>query len=341
MVELATLSRAVQVEPKKKVNDLLEFQAHMITAYADGSFCVFDAQTTMKHSQPPLLSGACVCLAGLLESGPRLLCAHAQGEVSSIALPAFELSCYWKALDGVKLRCLCAAGHDGIFIVGTENGELQVWQRSQSWVTAPGEDRDGDLAMSAGEATQQEQQQLLVPSAQGDGAPKCAGGHLCAALDFNSSSEQRGWRCAVCGAKYRAARWFCSSCSESLCFECFPRREQGREAGKEAITVDGSWVHVRKHSSMGCAVVTFKDASHRDLMIERFASQPLVLGGLAVDLKPHHERQPDGSREEVADCAFAGWKQPKELGACRLNARALQAFLDRVCASLCPVIALD
>ena len=105
-----------------------------------------------------------------LESGPRVLCGHAKGQVSSISLPNFVLKKYWHALERCKagrklhvgcagalvllsvargvegtgergkhvvcflflplqVQTLCCAGHDGIYVLGAENGTLQLWQR--------------------------------------------------------------------------------------------------------------------------------------------------------------------------------------------------------------------
>lgn len=88
-------------------------------------------------------------------------------------------------------------------------------------------------------------------------------------------------------------------------------------------------------------MITFKDQKHRNLVVEQLTGEPPVLGGIRVDVKPHMEKQPDGSKVEVPDCAFAGWKQAKEPGACNLQAGVLRAYLDRLCDRMCPVIALD
>jgi len=109
----------------------------------------------------------------------------------------------------------------------------------------------------------------------------------------------------------------------------------------DAIEVEGRWVHVRKHSSMGCAVITFDDISHRRALLDKFADRPIVVGGISVELKVHMEKRSDGSSREAPSCAFAGWKQPKEEGTCKLLARTLTVTLDRICDECCPVIALD
>jgi len=131
LVELATLKVVKHLEPRKFVSGLLQFEGHMIVVYADGSMCIFDGLGAMKHKQPALPAGAVLCIAGL-ESGPRVLCGHAKGQVSSISLPSFVLKKYWHALEKCKVQTLCCAGHDGIYVLGAENGTLQLWQRDGS-----------------------------------------------------------------------------------------------------------------------------------------------------------------------------------------------------------------
>lgn len=131
IIELAILKVSKQVPPKKFVAGLLAFEGHMIVVYADGSVCIFDASGEQKHSQAPLPAGPVLSVAGL-ESGPRVLCGHAKGQVSSITLPMFHLKKHWQALQRCKVQTLCCAGHDGIFILGAENGTLQLWQRDGS-----------------------------------------------------------------------------------------------------------------------------------------------------------------------------------------------------------------
>lgn len=128
ILDLTSLTVAVQPPPKKFLAGFLEFQGHMIAAYADGSLCIFDASGAPKHSQTPLAPGPILCLAGL-ESGPRVLCGHAKGQVSSIELPMFKPKTYWQAMERCKVQKLVCAGHDGIFLIGAENGNLQLWQR--------------------------------------------------------------------------------------------------------------------------------------------------------------------------------------------------------------------
>ncbi|CAE7498187.1 ZFWD3 [Symbiodinium necroappetens] len=131
LVELATLKVVKHLEPRRFVSGLLQFDGHMIVVYADGSMCIFDGLGAMKHKQPALPAGPVLCIAGL-ESGPRVLCGHAKGQISSISLPDFVLKKYWHALERCKVQTLCCAGHDGIYVLGAENGTLQLWQRDGS-----------------------------------------------------------------------------------------------------------------------------------------------------------------------------------------------------------------
>jgi len=128
VVELASLRVVHQLKPNKFVAGFQIFQDHMIVAYADGSVRIFDANGVEKLSQQPLECGPILCIAGL-DSGPRLLCGHAKGQVSSVILPQFQLKLSWQALERCKVQSIACAGQDGFFLLGAENGNLQVWQR--------------------------------------------------------------------------------------------------------------------------------------------------------------------------------------------------------------------
>lgn len=128
VVDLATLKVLAQLGPKKFVSGMLQFEGHLIVVYVDGATFIFDAAGVQKLQQAPLPAGPVLCIAGL-DSGPRVLCGHAKGQLSSITLPAFQLKHYWQALERCKVQTVSSAGHDGIFVVGAENGNLQLWQR--------------------------------------------------------------------------------------------------------------------------------------------------------------------------------------------------------------------
>lgn len=130
LVELTTLRAEKQLLPKKFVAGFLLFEGHMIVAYADGSCIIFDPEGNQKMEQQPLPQGAVIGMVGL-ESGPRVLLGHSKGQVSSIGLPMFDCKKAWQAFEKCKVMSMCTAGHDGIFLLGGENGNLQLWQRRE------------------------------------------------------------------------------------------------------------------------------------------------------------------------------------------------------------------
>jgi hypothetical protein len=58
---------------------------------------------------------------------------------------------------------------------------------------------------------------------------------------------------------------------------------------READVAEGTWVHVKKHSSMGCAVVTLPTPAVRDAILLRCSK--VVLQGNSLELKKHHQKQ--------------------------------------------------
>eukprot|EP00929_Paragymnodinium_shiwhaense_P081748 TRINITY_DN42860_c0_g2_i3.p1 TRINITY_DN42860_c0_g2~~TRINITY_DN42860_c0_g2_i3.p1 ORF type:complete len:553 (-),score=67.40 TRINITY_DN42860_c0_g2_i3:69-1727(-) len=182
----------------------------------------------------------------------------------------------------------------------------------------------------------------------------------------------------------------------------------------QADICEGEWVYVKKHSSMGCAVVGFKVPGQRDQLLEVFscpsadvgaeaadgatssaASPPDSAGvdaakgskdcgyyaggkackgkgskgkgygkgakkgkgkldsarpagpeqpfptqvrcsvmrfkGTRIDLKPHFEKQADGSRVEVPTCMFVAWKKNKFDGGLIISGSALADLFDALC----------
>lgn len=324
IVELATLARFKKAGPKSKVNAFLSYQGHMIAAYGDGTVRVFNALSEVTHTQEPI-AGDIMCMVGI-EEGPRVLLAHTSGALTSIELPSFAVRCTWKTSD-LLFRCLFSAGHNGIALFGSTIGDLQIWQRCDAWVDSS--------------CTAPAQAQGLGAS----GAPWCSCGWKCTEEDFDAAHGPRNWGCLVCGQRSRTKRWHCNTCAESFCYECFPvynADERKKNGYKEAITVEGMWVTVRKHSAVGCAILAFVEEEDRNALLARFFRRaPLVLGGIAVELKPHWESQSDGSQAEDQSSIFAGWKQPKKEGECRLSARTLCKHIDKLCHSLRPIVDLD
>ncbi|CAJ1407813.1 unnamed protein product [Effrenium voratum] len=128
MLDLASLKVTKLLPPTKSVTDILEFQGHVIVAYSEGVIRIFDAEGNLKTESKALDAGPILKLAGL-DSGPRVLCGHAHGQVSTIQLPSFEFKTEFQALPGHKVDSLLCAGHDGIFLIGSQDGSLQLWQR--------------------------------------------------------------------------------------------------------------------------------------------------------------------------------------------------------------------
>lgn len=128
VMNLEKLQVTKKLMPTQPIADMLEFQDHVIVAYVEGAIRIFDADGNLKSETKPLAAGQMCSLAGL-ESGPRLLCGHASGQVSSIVLPNFEFRLHFQALDSCKIESIHCAGHDGIFLLGSSDGTLQLWQR--------------------------------------------------------------------------------------------------------------------------------------------------------------------------------------------------------------------
>merc|ERR1712060_382271 len=109
VVKLDTLSVTKLLPPTTKpVADMLEFQGHVIVAYTEGSLRIFDGEGNLKSEMKPLAAGAVCTLAGL-ESGPRVLCGHANGKVSTIVLPDFAFRLDFQAMERTKVETILCA----------------------------------------------------------------------------------------------------------------------------------------------------------------------------------------------------------------------------------------
>lgn len=128
IVDLKNLVVTKLLPPMKAVSAMLEFQGHVIVAYTDGSLRIFDAEGSLKAEVKQLAAGPIMSLAGL-DSGPRVLCGHSRGQVSTIMLPSFAFKTQFQAFEGRKVQSIMCAGHDGIFVLGSQDGTLQLWQR--------------------------------------------------------------------------------------------------------------------------------------------------------------------------------------------------------------------
>lgn len=129
MCNLQTLTVAKILPPIKFVADFLEYEGHLIVAYNDGSMRVFDAEGNLKKENQPTAAGQILSMGGL-ESGPRVVCTHNHGKMSIVDLPSFEPRLHWQAFEGGRVESVMCAGHDGLFMVGHQHGNLQLWQRA-------------------------------------------------------------------------------------------------------------------------------------------------------------------------------------------------------------------
>lgn len=128
MCNLTSLKVTKLLPPAKTVTSFLEFQGHIVAAYADGGLRVFDGEGNMKSEMQNLQGGPITRIAGL-ESGPRLICGHSHGQVSTITLPDFAFKVQFQAYLDTSIDAVMTAGHDGIFLLGSKTGSLQMWQR--------------------------------------------------------------------------------------------------------------------------------------------------------------------------------------------------------------------
>lgn len=128
MCSLTTLKVTKLLPPVKSVVSFLEFQGHVIAAYADGGLRIFDGDGSMKSEMANLAGGPIHRIAGL-DSGPRVLCGHSHGQVTSISLPEFAFKAQFQAFMDTSIDSVMCAGQDGLFLLGSKTGNLQLWQR--------------------------------------------------------------------------------------------------------------------------------------------------------------------------------------------------------------------
>lgn len=115
--------------------------------------------------------------------------------------------------------------------------------------------------------------------------------------------------------------------------EPFPKRPQEHvrqhRQHRPAEEVQGRWVHVKKHSSIGSAVISFPSPSVRDSVLTQCASELLRrFKGVSIDLKQHHEKQFDGTRRPVPNAIFVGWQHRTTC----ISAVDLQVVFDEMAA---------
>lgn len=129
MCNLTSLKVTKILPPVKSCVSFLEFQGHVIAAYGDGCLRIFDVEGTMKSELASMPAGPILRIAGL-ESGPRVICGHSYGQVTSVLLqPQFEPKAQFQAFVDTSIESVMATGHDGLFLLGSKKGSLQLWQR--------------------------------------------------------------------------------------------------------------------------------------------------------------------------------------------------------------------
>lgn len=108
-------------------------------------------------------------------------------------------------------------------------------------------------------------------------------------------------------------------------------RERVRQP-RHADEAQGRWVHVKKHSSLCCAVVNFPSSAVRNSVLGQCSSGVVPqLRGISLDVKPQREKEKilGGTRTEVPNAIFVGWRTPNA-DTRSITAADLQAHFDRM-----------
>lgn len=93
-----------------------------------------------------------------------------------------------------------------------------------------------------------------------------------------------------------------------------PRRQPMEEVGEN--------VTVRKHSSMGCAVVSMKDTRVRDAILR--LGNEIIISGIRVQMKPHTDKE---TKMEIPTDIFVAWGRQVEKTS-PLSERELTKYFD-------------
>jgi len=95
-----------------------------------------------------------------------------------------------------------------------------------------------------------------------------------------------------------------------------------------ADEVAGRMVHVKKHSSMNCAVITFSNCEIRDSVLQRCFNMGAVrVCGILLDVKPHVPKRFDGS--QIPESLFVAWQKEQGIGNHSIGCEDLQSFFDK------------
>ncbi|CAK0882764.1 unnamed protein product [Prorocentrum cordatum] len=100
-------------------------------------------------------------------------------------------------------------------------------------------------------------------------------------------------------------------------------RDQGKQK-RECRECSGKHVKVRKHTSMGCAVVTLESAHVRDRILE--GGSGAIINGIKVQMKPHFPRE---TKAEAPTEIFIAWGRQAEKR-WPLGESVLAAYFDKL-----------
>jgi len=128
IMDLLSLRVAKSLHPAKSVTGLMVYEGHVIASYQDGTMKIFDGEGNSKMETPVLQGGPIHCIAGLVP-GPLVLVGHNRGQVSTIQLPSFQFANQFQAFQNNAVECVFNTNHDGLFVLGSKSGALQLWQK--------------------------------------------------------------------------------------------------------------------------------------------------------------------------------------------------------------------
>lgn len=100
-------------------------------------------------------------------------------------------------------------------------------------------------------------------------------------------------------------------------------KDKETDQRKLAIEEKGEACEVRKHSSMGCAVVSMKDPRVRAAILEK-AGPEVMLGGVKVQVKAHFDKE---TKQEILTDIFVAWGRQTEK-ATPVSEHELAKFFD-------------
>lgn len=134
------------------------------------------------------------------------------------------------------------------------------------------------------------------------GAPVAASSSSAPAEDRNQDRPERGEKGRGKGKKGKDREKGAEGEKERL-----ERIDRSDDPRRQAVEQVGEVVTVRKHSSMGCAVVSMTDVRVRQAIVAE--GNECTINGLKVQIKPHHNKD---TKEEVLTDLFVAWGRQVE-----------------------------